>query len=59
MSIHNRIKRYRVKFHQIRNSSFSYCMDLIMLNDTNIAKAINITKVIYISVSLLIMIIDY
>ena len=32
--------RYRVTFHQMKNSSFSYCMDLIMLNDTNIAKAI-------------------
>ena len=33
-------KPHRVKFLQIKNSSFSYCMELIILNDTNIAKAI-------------------
>ena len=26
---------HRVTFLQMKNSSFSYCMDLIMLNDTN------------------------
>ena len=38
LSIINEI--HHVIFHQTKNSSFSYCIDLIMLNDTNIAKAI-------------------
>ncbi len=33
-------KPHRVKFLQIKNSSFIYCMELIILNDTNIDKAI-------------------
>ena len=33
-----KIEIHHVTFHQIKNSSFSYCIDLITLNDTNIAK---------------------
>jgi hypothetical protein len=32
--------RHRVTFHQIKNSSFSYWMDQILLNATNITKVI-------------------
>jgi hypothetical protein len=33
-------KCHHVTFHQMKNSSFSYCMELTILNDANIAKAI-------------------
>jgi hypothetical protein len=36
----SRTEIHHVTFHQTKNSSFSYCMELTILNDTNIAKAI-------------------
>jgi hypothetical protein len=40
LSTNSQPKFIMFTFHQMKNSSFSYCMELTILNDTNIAKAI-------------------